>query len=435
MNDFYKSKLTTAQEAVKLVRSGDRVYLGTTAAYCIDLMDALYERRDELEDVTLLTGSCVMPNTLMMAKYEGHNPFRIVSYFLGPAERVAISNGMPLDYTSLHLSKLSSWFDEVGKPDVVFMETSRPDENGMAVYSPSALGAYGFAIKNARNIIVEANAKTPHVQGLDTIFDLRRADAIVETDNYRNAVTLTEVDEFSKKIARQIMGYIHDGDTVQFGVGRIPDAVGYCLREKNDLGVHSEFFCDSMARLTKDGNITNKYKGYMDGKSVFCFSAGSKELYEFLDYNPGLYAGTFDSVCDPANIGKNKNLKSINTALAIDLYGQVAAENLRGNQYSATGGQLDFVRGAHISEGGHSFFCLESTAQSKKGPVSKISLTLPPLTPVTTPRQDVEYVATEYGCVNLMSKTMKERAAALISIAHPDFRDQLTEDAKRAGLL
>lgn len=173
----------------------------------------------------------------------------------------------------------------------------------------------------------------------------------------------------------------------------------------------------------------------MDGKSVFCFAAGSKELYQFMDNNPGLYAGTFDSVCDPVNIGKNKNLKSINTALAIDLYGQVAADNLSGNQYSATGGQLDFVRGAHISEGGHSFICLESTAKSKKGLVSKISLSLPPLTPVTTPRSDVEYVATEYGCVNLMTKTMKERAAALISIAHPDFRDQLTEDAKRAGLL
>ena len=435
MNDFYKSKLTTPQEAVKLVRSGDRVFLGQTTAFCIDLMDALYERRNELENVTILTGSCVMPNKLMMEKYEGHNPFRLVSFFYGPAERAAISNGMPADYTSLHLSKLSRWFEEVGKPDVVFMETSRPDENGMAVYSPSGLGAYGFAIKNARNIIVEANAKTPHVQGLDTMFDLRRADAIVETDNYRNAVTLTEVDEFSKRIARQILDYIHDGDTVQFGVGRIPDAVGYGLREKNDLGIHSEFFCDSMVKLMKNGNVTNKYKGYMDGKTVFCFAAGSKELYQYMDYNDALYAGTFDSVCDAANIGKNKNLKSINTALAIDLYGQVAAENLRGNQYSATGGQLDFVRGAHISEGGHSFICIESTAQSKKGLVSKISLALPPLTPVTTPRQDVEYVVTEYGCVNLMSKTMKERAAALISIAHPDFRDQLTEDAKKAGLL
>ena len=435
MNDFYKSKLTTAQEAVKLVHSGDRVYLGTTAAFCVDLMDALYERRDELEDVTLLTGSCVVPNKLMMGEYQGHNPFRLVSYFFGPAERAAVNGGMQFDYTSLHLSKLSTWFEDVGKPDVVFVETSRPDENGMAVYNSSGLGAYGFAIKNARTIIVEANVNTPHIQGLDTMMDLRKADAIVETDNWRSAVTLTEVDEFSKGIARQILDYIHDGDTVQFGVGRIPDAVGYGLREKNDLGVHSEFYCDSMAQLTKNGNITNKYKGYMDGKSVFCFGAGSRELYEFMDHNPGLYAGTFDSVCDPANIGRNKNLKSINTALAIDLYGQVAADNLRGNQYSATGGQLDFGRGAHISEGGHSFICLESTAKSKNGLISKISVSLPPCTPVTTPRSDVEYVATEYGCVNLMTKTMKERAAALISIAHPDFREQLTEDAKRAGLL
>ena len=213
------------------------------------------------------------------------------------------------------------------------------------------------------------------------------------------------------------------------------NAVGAGLRSKNDLGAHSELMTDSMMELMKLGVLNNSRKNYMKGLTVAGFAFGSDELYRFLDHNSGVFFMPFPEVNNPINIAKNSNMISINTALTIDLMGQVVADNLSGRQFSGTGGQLDFVRGAQLSRGGKSFIAVTSTVNSRSGPLSRIVPQLPVGAAVTTPRSEVQYVVTEFGCVNLKTLNMKDRVRAMIGLAHPDFRPQLTEDAKRCGLL
>ena len=210
---------------------------------------------------------------------------------------------------------------------------------------------------------------------------------------------------------------------------------GYGLLQKNDLGIFSELFSEPMMELMKNGNVTNKNKGFMDGLSVFAFSMGSNEMYNFMDHNPDLYAGTFPFVNDPRNIAKNKRMMSINTAMSVDLFGQVAADSMGFTQQSAVGGQIDFVKGAQWSEGGKSIIALASSFERDGQRQSKICLNFPAGTAVTTPRSEVQYVATEYGCVNLKKLNMSDRVRAMISLAHPDFRDQLRDEAREHGLI
>ena len=214
------------------------------------------------------------------------------------------------------------------------------------------------------------------------------------------------------------------------------NAVGFGLSARNDLGIHSEMLSDSMMELIKQGVVTNRRKTFLPGKTVASFALGPKGLYRFMDHNESLYFAPFPIVNDPVNIAKNDNMISINTALSIDLMGQVCADNISGVQYSATGGQVDFVRGVQMSRGGKSFIAVTSTFESRgKGKQSRIVSRFPSGTAVTTTRADVQYVVTEYGCVNLKPLTMRDRVRAMISLAHPDFRTSLMEEAKQAGML
>ena len=437
VKEHYKGKIMTAAEAAKLVKSGDRVYVGTASSFSYDMLDALWDRRDELEDVAILCSMSVRPSRMFSADHDEHNPFHVETFFLGAQERIAHrKHGMPLEFTCFHLSQIDLWCKYVGKPDVCFFQVSMPDENGMVSCGPSGGCMYTYLAENARNIVFECNAQVPYIMnGEKHLLPLSMADAIVYADYPVSPLARDEVDEISQKISDFVMDEVPDGATIQLGLGKISTAVGYGLLKKNDLGIFSELFSEPMMELMKNGNVTNKNKGFMDGLSVFAFSMGSNEMYNFMDHNPDLYAGTFPFVNDPRNIAKNKRMMSINTAMSVDLFGQVAADSMGFTQQSAVGGQIDFVKGAQWSEGGKSIIALASSFEKNGQRQSKICLNFPAGTAVTTPRSEVQYVATEYGCVNLKKLNMSDRVRAMISLAHPDFRDQLRDEAREHGLI
>ena len=437
VKEHYKGKIMTAAEAAKLVKSGDRVYVGTASSFSYDMLDALWDRRDELEDVAILCSMSVRPSRMFSADHDEHNPFHVETFFLGAQERIAHrKHGMPLEFTCFHLSQIDLWCKYVGKPDVCFFQVSMPDENGMVSCGPSGGCMYTYLAENARNIVFECNAQAPYIMnGEKHLLPLSMADAIVYADYPVSPLAKDEVDEISQKISDFVMDEVPDGATIQLGLGKISTAVGYGLLKRNDLGIFTEMFNEPMMELMKNGNVTNKNKGFMDGLSVFAFSMGSNEMYNFMDHNPDLYAGTFPFVNDPRNIAKNKRMMSINTAMSVDLFGQVAADSMGFTQQSAVGGQIDFVKGAQWSEGGKSIIALASSFEKNGQRQSKICLNFPAGTAVTTPRSEVQYVATEYGCVNLKKLNMSDRVRAMISLAHPDFRDQLRDEAREHGLI
>ena len=437
IEEVYRDKIMSGAEAAKLVKSGDRVYVGTASSFAYDMLDALWDRRDELEDVAILCSMSVRPSRMFSADHDGHNPFHVETFFLGAQERIAHrKHGMPLEFTCFHLSQIDLWCKYVGKPDVCFFQVSMPDENGMVSCGPSGGCMYTYLAENARNIVFECNAQVPYIMnGEKHLLPLSMADAIVYADYPVSPLAKDEVDDISQKISDLVMEEVPDGATIQLGLGKISTAVGYGLLQKNDLGIFSELFSEPMMDLMKNGNVTNKNKGFMDGLSVFAFSMGSNEMYNFMDHNPDLYAGTFPFVNDPRNIAKNKRMMSINTAMSVDLFGQVAADSMGFTQQSAVGGQIDFVKGAQWSEGGKSIIALASSFEKNGQRQSKICLNFPAGTAVTTPRSEVQYVATEYGCVNLKKLNMSDRVRAMISLAHPDFRDQLRDEAREHGLI
>ena len=295
---------------------------------------------------------------------------------------------------------------------------------------------YTFLAENARDIVFECNAQVPYIMnGEKHLLPVSMADAVVYADYPVSPLAKDEVDEISQKISDIVMEEVPDGATIQLGLGKISTAIGYGLLDKNDLGIFSELFSEPMMDLMRNGNVTNKNKGFMDGLSVFAFSMGSNEMYDFMDHNPALYSGTFPFVNDPRNIAKNKRMMSINTAMSVDVFGQVAADSIGWSQQSAVGGQIDFVKGAQWSEGGKSIIALASSFEKNGQRQSKICLNFPAGTAVTTPRSEVQYVATEYGCVNLKKLNMSDRVRAMISLAHPDFRDQLRDEAREHGLI
>ena len=437
IEEVYRDKIMSGAEAAKLVKSGDRVYVGTASSFAYDMLDALWDRRDELEDVAILCSMSVRPSRMFSADHDGHNPFHVETFFLGAQERIAHrKHGMPLEFTCFHLSQIDLWCKYVGKPDVCFFQVSMPDENGMVSCGPSGGCMYTYLAENARNIVFECNAQVPYIMnGEKHLLPLSIAEAIVYADYPVSPLAKDEVDDISQKISDLVMEEVPDGATIQLGLGKISTAVGYGLLKKNDLGIFTEMFNEPMMELMKNGNVTNKNKGFMDGLSVFAFSMGSNEMYNFMDHNPDLYAGTFPFVNDPRNIAKNKRMMSINTAMSVDLFGQVAAYSMGFTQQSAVGGQIDFVKGAQWSEGGKSIIALASSFERDGQRQSKICLNFPAGTAVTTPRSEVQYVATEYGCVNLKKLNMSDRVRAMISLAHPDFRDQLRDEAREHGLI
>lgn len=428
----YAERLCTPAEAVRLVKSGDRVYVGSTSSMAYRLCEALAERESELEDVRIGCSQFRRPSALMDPDSRA---FRPCSYFMGTGERACLDRGGG-EFSSIHLSQIDRWCRETLRPNVAFLEVSPPDGEGYMSFGATGVALHRRICELAQTVILQVNRNVPYTYGEESRIHFSEATRIVEADDVLETVGQLPLDDTVRAISDHILPLIPDGATIQLGLGGVANAVGYGLREKNDLGIHSEMMSDSMMHLMQAGNVNNRRKSLLPGKSVVGFAFGSSELYRFLDHNEDMYFMPFRRVNDPVLIAQNDRMISINTAMCVDLFGQVSSESVGFRQYSATGGQLDFVRGAQNARDGKSFIAISSTQMSRsRGRISKIVPCFEPGTVVTTPRSDVQYVATEFGCVNLKPLSMRDRVRAMIGLAHPDFRDELSERARAAGIL
>ena len=421
----YEEKARTAEEAVSAVQSGDHVFIGSGAAEPQRLVEALVARANSVFGTEIMH---IM--TLGIAPYTepkwGDN-FRHNALFIGPNVREAVQEGRA-DYTPIFLSEIPRLFETGRVPiDVALIQVSPPDRHGYCSYGVS-IDVVKPATEAASLVIAEVNEQMPRTLG-DSFIHVDEIDFLVPVDYPILETTHPQPDEVARNIGRHIANLIEDGSTLQMGIGTIPDSVLLFLREKKDLGIHTEMFSDGMMHLVELGVITNMKKTLHKGKVVASFCMGSKKLYEFVDNNPFIEFHPNSYTNDPFVIAQNEKMVSINSALQIDLTGQVCADSLGTYFYSGVGGQVDFVRGAARSKGGKAIIALPSTAQ--EGTVSRISATLSPGAGVVTSRGDVHYIVTEWGVAYLHGRTVQERALALISIAHPKFRPDLIREAKR----
>jgi acyl-CoA hydrolase len=342
------------------------------------------------------------------------------------------------NYIPMNFGETPDYYRRFVEPiGVACLKTAPMDENGYFNFGPST--TYHRAMsERARIVVVETNASVPRVKGPDTGLHRSEVDYVLDGGKAPlPELPTAEPSTIERKVAALIAQEIEDGSCLQIGIGGMPNAVCSLLRETNvrDLGIHTEMMVDGIADLIEAGIVTNSRKQVNQGKSVYCFAFGSSKLYRVLDSNPSIWAYTVDYTNLPSNIACNDRVVSINNTTQIDLQGQAASESSGHRQISGTGGQLQFVRGAYASKGGKSFICLSSTCELKGKRISRIVSTLTPGNIVTTPRTDVMYVVTEYGVVNLKGKSVAERAEALISLAHPDYREELTRAAREQQLI
>jgi 4-hydroxybutyrate CoA-transferase len=424
----YKDKLVfSAREAVKHVESGDLVVCQQAHGETRNFVKAIVDRHAELRDVRMLFH--IQWGLADYAKPEMGNSFKAISQFVADNVREFSKQGrvdfLPAFYYQMPLLYRTDW-----KPDVFLLMVTPPDEQGRCSFGLSADYSVACA-EQAKKVIVQVNPSLPFTYG--SYFSLDRATCIYEQDEAIPERFMGGNGEIEQMIAEHIAPLIPDGATLQLGIGAVPDAVLARLKDKHDIGIHSELFSDGVVDLYNEGIITNKRKTHHRGKFVANFLIGSKKLFDFVDHNPDVLMLPVDITNDPVEIAKNDYLISINSCLQVDLFGQIAADTLHGAQYSGVGGQVDFVRGAQMSRGGKSIITVKSTA--KNGTLSCIVCRLPEDALVTTSRYDVQYVCSEYGIVNLFGMTVSERAKALISIAHPKFRKQLEYEAREAKII
>lgn len=362
---LYRSKLCSADEAVRRVRSGDRVYVGTCSSIAFQLCSALERRESELQNVTVDLAQCRRPARFFEADAAGH--FTFCSYFLGPEERRAVAEGRG-SFTSVHLSQIEQWCRETARPNVAFLEVSPCDAEGYMSFGASGVALHRCISDIADTVILQVNRFAPYVYGEDNLIHCSQAACIVEADDPLVTLQELEADDTVLAVSRTIVDLVPDGATIQLGLGGLSNAVGSGLRVRSDLGIHSELMSDPMMRLMRQGVVTNRKKTLLPGKSVVGFAFGSPELYRFLDHNPDLYFLPYARINDPAVIAQNDRMISINTAMAVDLFGQVAADALGYRQQSGVGGQLDFVRGGSALPGGQVHHCRHLHPDGPPGP-------------------------------------------------------------------
>jgi len=423
MNNYkenHKEKYITAQEAVKHIKDGDRVLIGHACGEPRALVEALCEYAVDLKDVETTHMVGKGESRYCNREFAGH--IRHNSMFVGNKnERTAIEEGRA-DYTPTYISAAPSLFEEGIMPlDVALVQVSPQDKHGYVSFGVAVDFTFAGA-KCAKLTIAQVNKHMPRAHG-DCFMHLDEFDCIVEADTPLIELHSIELTDVEKVIGKNCAGLVSDGDTLQLGIGALPDAVLLSLKDKKDLGIHSEMFSDAVVDLVRAGVITNKKKTLLPGRMVATFLMGTRKLYDFIDDNPGVYMAPSNYTNDPYVIAQNDNLISINSCIAVDFAGQVSGESVGTTQISGTGGQVDFVRGANMSKGGRSIMAIASTA--KGGTISKIVPCLETGTIVTTGRNDIAYVVTEYGIAHLRGKSVRERARSLINIAHPKFRDEL----------
>jgi acyl-CoA hydrolase len=427
--DDYKSKCVSAAEAVGKIQSGSRVYYAGNAATPRGLIRALAQRRDELCNVQLNHVLLLGDDPLCAPDMHGH--FRHNSLFVGSADRKAVNDGRA-DYVPVFLHMIPRLFTERVIPlDVAMLHVSPPDEHGFMSMGVETLASVAAA-QSAKTVIVQVNDRMPRVLG-DCFIHVNRAAAIVEHSEplpERAAEPATEVE---KAIARNTLPLIPAGATLQMGIGGIPDSVCESLEGNMELGIHTEMLSDGAMKAIERGVVTGTRKSLHAGKVVITFAWGSSQLYDFLDNNPLIEAHPVSYVNDPEVIARNDNLVAINSAIEVDLTGQVCSDSIGTYIYSGFGGQVDFIRGAARSRGGRPIIAMQATA--KNGLMSRIVPHLKEGAGVVTSRADVHFVVTEFGVANLFGRNLRERALALIGIADPRFREELERAAKERKLL
>jgi acyl-CoA hydrolase len=426
---LYQKKRMTPADAVTLVRSGDTIIVPTGVGEPPALLTALSEQRRDFTDVKV-------SQILAMRKYDYIDPqtadhVRHVAFFFGGATRAGGQEGW-IDFIPNYFSEIPHQIER-GQiaSDVVFSMVSPMDAHGF--FSVSLGADYTMAaIAKARAVVLEVNPNVPFAFG-NCHVHISQVAALVESDQPVLEVGLPKIGPVQEAIGKYVADMIDDGSTLQIGYGGIPDAVVMQLTSKHDLGIHTEMIGDGIMTLVESGAVTNRRKNYLPGKMIATFALGSQKLYRAMDRNPGLEIHPVSFTNDPYLAGLNDNLVAINATLQIDFQGQCGSESLGFAPYSGTGGQADFVRAANRSRGGKAFIVVPSTA--KNDTISRIVPTLTPGTHVTTSKNDINYVVTEFGVAQLRGKSMKQRTLELIGIAHPNFRAELTEHAKRMRIL
>lgn len=433
--ELYTKKLVTADEAAKVIKSGDWVDYGWAATTPVTVDKAIAKRMNELTDVNFRGGILMwVPEIFKIDNPADHLTWN--SWHMGGIERKAVAQGFSF-YSPIRYSELPRYYrDSLTPPDVAVFQVAPMDEHGYFNFGPSA-SHLAAACERAKTIIVEVNENMPRcLGGFEESIHISKVDMIVEGENPAMAEmggggAATEVDE---AVAKLIVEEIPDGACLQLGIGGMPNAVGSLIAKSDlkDLGVHTEMYVDAFVDIARAGKINGSKKNIDKGRQTYAFAAGTKKLYDYLDNNPECMSAPVDYTNDIRSISALDNFMSINNAVNLDLFGQVNAESAGIKNISGAGGQLDFVLGAYLSKGGKSFICCSSTFTTKTGELkSRILPTLDPGSIVTDTRANIHYLVTEYGKVNLKGLSTWQKCESIISVAHPDFRDELIKNAEQ----
>src|SRR5579883_258233 len=418
----YKKKLRTPEEALRCVQSGMRVYIQPGCAEPETLVEALMQRGPHVQDVEIVHMMTMGSAPYVAPEMAGH--FRHNAVFIGANVREAINEGRA-DYTPVYLSEIEELFESGAMPlDVALIQVSPPDSHGFCSFGVG-VDTTLTAARLARYVVAQVNDQMPRTYG-DSFIHVSKLDAAVESSRPLCAMKKPEITEMQAAIARNVA-------VLQTGIGGIPDAVLPLLMDRKDLGVHSELVSDGVIPLIDAGVVTGARKNFKPRKIILGFVLGTKKLFDYVDDNPIFEFHPTSYTNDPALIARNDNMVAINSALQVDLTGQVCSDSIGTYFYSGIGGQVDFLRGASRSKGGKPIIALSSTA--KGGTISRITPMLAPGAGVVTSRGLIRYVVTEYGVAYLHGKSIRERAQALIEIAHPKFRDELYEYCERTKWL
>ena len=425
----YKKRLKTADEALASVKSGMRVYIQPGCAEPETLVDALMRRAPDVFDVEIVHMMTMGCAPYVAPEMAGH--FRHNAVFIGANVREAINDGRA-DYTPIYLSEIEGLFESGQMPiDVALIEVSPPDSHGFCSFGVG-IDTTLTAARVAKCVIAQINDYMPRTYG-DSFIHVDDIDAFVESSRPLCALKKPIVTDLQVAIAKNVSGLIEDGAVLQTGIGGIPDAVLPMLMDRKDLGVHSELVSDGVIPLIEAGVLTGARKNFKPRKIILGFALGTKRLFDFLDNNPIFEFHPTAYTNDPALIARNDRMVAINSAIQVDLTGQVCSDSIGNQFYSGIGGQVDFLRGASRSKGGKPIIAISSTA--KKGAISRIVPMLDPGAGVVTSRGLVRYIVTEFGVAYLHGKSIRERAKALIEIAHPDFRAELYEYCEKTKWL
>jgi len=426
---IYQSRVSTAEEAIKAVKSGDRIFLTGNVSVPMELSKALVNRAPQLRDVEICQALTVGPTEFVREDMEGH--LRVNSMFISPNIRKAVQMGKA-DFTPVLLSEFPLLFKNGILPiDVAMIHVSPPDEHGFCSLGVE-VGLTKSPAENAKIVIAEVNQQMPRTLG-DSFIHVSRLNYVVPVNYAISEMPMADEDggEIVVSIGKHIAELIPDGATMQMGIGAIPDSVLHFLGDKRDLGIHTELFSEGVIDLVEQGIINNARKTIHTGKIVAGFMIGTKRLYDWADDNPIIELHKTEYVNDPFVIAQNDKMVAINSAIEVDLTGQVCADSIGAKLYSGVGGQLDFIYGASRSKGGLPIIAMPSTSTMKDGTVvSKITPLLKHGAGVVTTRNHVRFIVTEYGVAELYGKTIKQRARALINVAHPQFKDELERQAR-----